>query len=39
MEELLIKPGRHNNEFATVRNTTFKEHGREKFSIQKQEVT
>jgi hypothetical protein len=29
MEELLIKPGRHNNEFATVRNTPFKKHGRE----------
>jgi hypothetical protein len=39
MEELLIKLGRHKNEFATVLNTPFKEHGREKFSIQQQEET
>jgi hypothetical protein len=39
MEELLIKPGRHNNEFATVQNTPFKEHEREKFRIRQQEET
>jgi hypothetical protein len=39
MEELLIKQGRHNNEFATVQNTPFKEHGRDNFSIQQQEET